>query len=65
MRLLGFTPGCVQSYEIPYGTQCMPVVLHEQATLEKIADAAPSAILIIAVSLLAVLLVARQMLRTR
>jgi iron(III) transport system permease protein len=49
----------------PFNFNTLATRAHEQATLEKIADAAPSAILIIAVSLLAVALVARQMLRTR
>lgn len=49
----------------PFNFNTLATRAHEQATLEKIADAAPSAILIIAVSLLAVALVARQMLRVR
>ncbi len=49
----------------PFNFNTLATRAHEQATLEKIADAAPSAILIIAVSLMAVALVARQMLRTR
>ncbi|MBT8426032.1 MAG: iron ABC transporter permease [Silicimonas sp.] len=49
----------------PFNFNTLATRAHEQATLEKIADAAPSAILIIAVSLLAVALVARQMLRSR
>ena len=49
----------------PFNFNTLATRAHEQATLEKIADAAPSAILIIGVSLMAVTLVARQMLRTR
>lgn len=49
----------------PFNFNTLATRAHEQATLEKIADAAPSAMLIIGVSLLAVALVARQMLRTR
>ena len=49
----------------PFNFNTLATRAHEQATLEKIADAAPSAILIIGVSLLAVALVAREMLRRR
>ena len=49
----------------PFNFNTLATRAHEQATLEKIADAAPSAILIIGVSLSAVALVARQMLRAR
>lgn len=49
----------------PFNFNTLATRAHEQATLEKIADAAPSAILIIAVSLTAVALVARGMLRVR
>jgi iron(III) transport system permease protein len=49
----------------PFNFNTLATRAHEQATLEKIADAAPSAILIICVSLMAVALVARQMLQTR
>ena len=49
----------------PFNFNTLATRAHEQATLEKIADAAPSAILIIGVSLCAVALVARGMLRRR
>lgn len=49
----------------PFNFNTLATRAHEQATLERIADAAPSAILIIAVSLSAVVLVSRQMLRAR
>ena len=49
----------------PFNFNTLATRAHEQATLEKIADAAPSAILIIGVSLCAVALVAREMLRRR
>lgn len=49
----------------PFNFNTLATRAHEQATLERIADAAPSAILIIAVSLTAVGLVAREMLRRR
>ena len=45
----------------PFNFNTLATRAHEQASLEKIADAAPSALLIIAVSLAAVALVARQM----
>ena len=43
----------------PFNFNTLATRAHEQASLEKIADAAPSAILIIVVSLIAVVLVAR------
>lgn len=49
----------------PFNFNTLATRAHEQASLEKIAEAAPSALLIIAVSLCAVGLVARQMVRTR
>ncbi|MDA9865510.1 iron ABC transporter permease [bacterium] len=49
----------------PFNFNTLATRAHEQASLEKIAEAAPSALLIIAVSLCAVGLVARQMMRAR
>lgn len=49
----------------PFNFNTLATRAHEQASLEKIADAAPSAILIICVGILAVALVARAMLKTR
>jgi iron(III) transport system permease protein len=49
----------------PFNFNTLATRAHEQASLEKIADAAPSAILVVAVSLLAVALVAREMVRAR
>ena len=49
----------------PFNFNTLATRAHEQASLEKIADAAPSAILIILVSLAAVALVARGMVRVR
>ncbi len=49
----------------PFNFDTLATRAHEQASLEKIAEAAPSALLIIAVSLCAVGLVARQMVRAR
>lgn len=47
----------------PFNFNTLATRAHEQASLEKIAEAAPSALLIIAVSLCAVALVARQTIR--
>jgi len=49
----------------PFNFNTLATRAHEQASLEKIAEAAPSAILIICTSLAAVALVARQMIRAR
>ncbi len=49
----------------PFNFNTLATRAHEQASLEKIAEAAPSALLIILTSLLAVALVARQMMRAR
>ena len=49
----------------PFNFNTLATLTHEQASLEKIADAAPSAMLIILASLAAVALLARQMVRAR
>ena len=49
----------------PFNFNTLATRTYEQASLEKIADAAPSALLVIVVGLLAVVFVARAMLRTR
>ncbi len=49
----------------PFNFDTLATRAHEQASLEKIAEAAPSAILIICASLVAVALVAREMIRAR
>ena len=47
----------------PFNFNTLATRAHESASLEKIVEAAPSAILIICVSLAAVVLLARQMIR--
>ena len=49
----------------PFNFDTLATRAHEQASLEKIAEAAPSAMLIILASLAAVALVAREMVRAR
>ena len=49
----------------PFNFNTLATRAHEQASLEKIADAAPSALLIVGVSLVAVALMARELIRKR